>query len=93
MDAAGAAQRERRANHQRKAQLVAQTHRVLRVVDERRGRNFQSDLAAGVLEPQTVFGNLDGAQRRANHFDLVFFENAAFGEFNGKIQAQSVRRR
>ena len=79
--------RERRANHQRKAELFAEPHGVLRIVDERRRRNFQPDFAACVLKPQTVFGNFDGAQRRANHFNFVLFEDPAFGELDGEIQS------
>ena len=73
-------------DNEREAELIAEAQRVLRVIDERGGRDFQADFAAGVLEPQAVFGDFDGAQRCANHFDVMFFENAAFGEFDGKIE-------
>ena len=81
--AAGAAKRERRTNHQRKAKLLAKTHRILSVVDESGGRNFEADFAAGILEPEAVFRDFYRAKRRANHFYFVFFKDAAFGEFDG----------
>ena len=84
--AARAAQRERRANHHGKPKLIAKAQRVLRIVDQRRGGNVQADLAAGVLEPQAVFGHFDGAQRGADQFDFVLFEDAAFGQFHGEVQ-------
>ena len=71
---------------EREAELIAEAQRVLRVIDERGGRDFQADFAASILEPQAVFRDFDGAQRSADHFDFVFFENAAFGEFDGKIE-------
>ncbi len=84
--AAGAAERERRPDHHRVAKLVAKAKRVLRIVDQRRRRNFQANLAASVLKPQAIFGHFDGAQRGANQFHFVFFEDAAFGEFDGQVQ-------
>ena len=84
--AAGAAERKRGPNDQRETELIAQAQSILRVVDQRRGGNFQPDLAAGVLEPQAIFGHFDGAQRGADHFHFVLFENAAFGELHSKIQ-------
>ncbi len=79
-------QRERRPNHQRKSQLVAQTQRILRIVHQRRRRHFQANFSASILKPQPVFRNFDSAQRRANHLDFVFFENPAFAQFHGKVQ-------
>ncbi len=67
--------------------MLAEPHGVLRIVDERRSRNFQANFAAGVLKPQPVFRNFDGAQRRANHFNFVLFKDAAFGELDGEIQS------
>ena len=84
--AARAAQRERRPDHHRIAELVGQLQRVRRVVHQRRGRHIEADLAAGVLEPQAVFGHFDGAQRRADQFHAVLFEHAALGQFHGQIQ-------
>ena len=84
--AAGSSQRERWADYQRKAQLVAETHGVLGIVDEGRRRHFEANFPAGILEPEAVFGDFDSAQRRANHFHFVFFEDAALGEFHGKIE-------
>ncbi len=47
----------------------------------------RSDLAADILEEQAIFGNADGVERSADQFDAVFFENAAFGEFDGEVQS------
>ena len=82
------AQRERRPDHHGVPKLVGQFQSLLRVVHQRRGRHFEADLPAGVLEPQPVFRHLDGAQRRSNQFDAVFIEHAAFGQFHGQIQAR-----
>src|SRR5579859_7216983 len=56
-----AAERKRGTDDERKAQLIAQTKSVLRVVDEGRGWDLETDFAAGILEPQAVFGDFDGA--------------------------------
>ena len=85
---AGAAERERRANHHGIAQLVAQAQGILRVVHQRRCRHVETHLAAGVLEPQPVFGDFDGAQRRANHLDVILFQNAGLGQLDGEIQSR-----
>ncbi len=84
--AAGSPQRERRANYQRKSQLIAKPQRIFRVVHQGGRRHFQPDFAASVLEPQTVFRNFDGAERRSDHLHFVFFEDAAFGKFDGQVQ-------
>ena len=86
--AARSTQRERRPNHQRESQLIAEPQCVLRVVHQGGRRHLQPDLSTGILEPQTVFRNLDGAQRGADHFHFVFFEDAAFGELHGQIEGR-----
>src|SRR6059036_3263558 len=78
--AARAAQCEGRTDHEGESKLIAEAECILRVVHQRRRRNFQADLAAGVLEPQAVFRDFDGPERRANHFHFVFFEDAALGK-------------
>ena len=60
--AAGTAESERRANHKGEAELVAEPHRIFRVIHQRGRRNFQADFAARVLEPQSVFGDFDRAK-------------------------------
>ena len=60
--AARSAKRERRANHQRKAKLIAQAHRVLRVIDQRRGGYLEPDFATRVFEPEPVLGNFDRSE-------------------------------
>ena len=60
--AARSAKRERWANHQGKAELVAQAHRVLRVIDQRRGGYLEPDFATRVFEPESVLGNFDRSE-------------------------------
>ena len=57
--AAGAAECEGWTNHQRKSQLIAKPQGVLCIVHEGGRRHFQPDLAAGVLEPEAIFRDLD----------------------------------
>ena len=85
--AAGAAESEGGTNHEGKAELIAEAHGVLRAVDESGRGNFQADFAAGVLEPEAIFGNFDGAEGGADHFDFVLFENAGLGEFDSEIES------
>ncbi len=84
--AAGSTQRKRWANHQRESQLIAKPQCVFRVVHQRGRGDFQTNFAAGILEPETVFRNFYGAQRRADHLHFIFFEDTAFGKLDRKIQ-------
>ena len=83
---ASAAKRERWADHEGKTKLIAEPHGIFRVIHQSGGGHFQPDFAARIFEPQAVFGNLDRAERGANHFHFVFFEDAAFGKLDRKIQ-------
>ena len=83
--AAGAAQRKRRPNHQRESQLIAKPQRVLRIIHERGGGNFQANFAASILEPQPVLGHLYCAQRSPNHFHAMLFEDAALSQLHRKV--------
>src|SRR6266699_105716 len=65
---------------------IAKAQSILGIVDQCGRGDFQADFAACILEPKPVFRDLDGAQRGANHLHFVFFEHAAFGEFDGQIQ-------
>src|SRR5258708_39848617 len=85
--AASSTKRERRPNNERKAELIAEAQRILRVIDERRRRNFEANLPASVLEPTAVFGNFDGAKRRADHFHLMLLEYATFGSSTARLRA------
>ncbi len=82
------AQRERRPDHHRIPELIRELQRVLRIVHQRRRGNIEPDFANGILEPQAVFGNLDGAQRGADQLDAIFFEDSAFRQLDGQIQAR-----
>ena len=74
--ATGATEGEGRANDQRKAELIAEAQGVLRAIDQSGGWNLEADLAAGVLEPEAVFRDFDGAKRGADHLDFMLFEDA-----------------
>ncbi len=68
--------------------MIGELQRLLDVVDQGRGGHVESDLPAGVLEPEPIFRHLDRAQRRADQFDAVLLEHAAFGELDGEIQTR-----
>ncbi len=86
MTAAGAAERERRANDDRKTDLAGELDAIFQIVDERRFRHVEADALHGIFEKQPVFGLLDGADLRADQMHVVFFEHAAVGEFDGEIE-------
>ena len=86
--AAGAAKRKRRSDHHGIAKLVGESDGFGNVGDDRRRGNFQADSAAGVLEQEAVFGDFDGAKLRADEFDAVFVEDAAFGKLDGEVEAR-----
>ena len=86
--AAGAAERERRANHDRVAELVREIDRFGNIGDDRRRGNFEADLAADVLEEQAIFGDLDRVAARADQLHAVLRENAAFGQLDGEVEAR-----
>jgi hypothetical protein len=55
--AAGAAERERGADHNRVAELVGKLDGLRNIGDDGGRRNFEADLAANVLEEQAIFGD------------------------------------
>ncbi len=67
---------------------VREPHGFVNVRDDLRSRHFEADSAADVLEKQPIFGDFDRAQRRTDELHAVFFEDAAFGELDGEIQAR-----
>ena len=77
--AARAAKRKGRPNDNGISELVGELQRVLRIVHQRRGGDIESHFAAGVFEPQAIFGHFYGAQRCADQFDPVFIEDSALG--------------
>ena len=84
--AAGAAERKGGPNDNRVAELVGKAQGIVRITDQRRHRHIQADFAAGILELETILGHFDGPQGGADQLHPVSLENAAFGQFHGKIQ-------
>ena len=83
--AARASQRERRPNHHGITEFVRKTHGVGHRGDNLRRGNFKSNLAARVFKEQAIFGDFDGAQRRANQLHIIFLKNSGLGELHGEI--------
>ena len=84
--AAGAAERERRPQDHREADLAAEVDAVFQIVDQRRFRHIEADGGHRIFEQQAVFGLLDGAELRADQLHVVLFEHAAIGQLDCKVQ-------
>ena len=69
-----------------KADLGCEFRAVANIVHQRGARHIQPDARHGVFEQQPVFRFLDGFEPGANHFHVVFLENAGIGQIDGKIQ-------
>ena len=69
-----------------KADLGCEIGTVTNIVYQRGARNIEADTRHGVLEEEAVFRLLDGFKAGADHFDVVFFENAGVGKIDGKVQ-------
>jgi len=77
--AARATQRERRANHQRKSQLIAKPQCIFRVVHQGGRRDFQTNLAAGILNQRRSSATLMARSEATDHLHFVFFKDATVG--------------
>ena len=84
--AAGSAERERRTQDDREADLAAEVEAVFQIVDQRRLRDVEADGGHRIFEEQAVFGLLDRAQLRADELHVVLLEHAAVGEFDREVQ-------
>ncbi len=84
--AARAAHRERRTDDDGIAELVGESDGFGDFGDDFGSRNFEADTAADVFEEQAVFRDFDRVQRRAEKLDIIFCENARFGELDGEVQ-------
>ena len=84
--AAAAAEGEAGPQDARQADLLADGLRFREAVDQTALRHIEADLDHGVFEQHPVFRHLDGLELRANQFDVVFFENAAIGEFHCQVE-------
>ena len=81
-----AAQRERRPDDHREADLAGELEPVFHVVDQRRLGHVEADLLHRVFEEEAVFGLLDGRDVGADQLHVVFFQHAAVGKFDRQIQ-------
>ena len=84
--AAGTAERKRGADDDRESNLAGKVEPVFEVVDQSGFRNVEADALHRVFEEQAVFSLLDGRELRANEVHVVLVENAAVGEFDGKVE-------
>ena len=74
--AAGAAERERRPDDRRQADVVERFERLHQRLDLVRARRLQPDLPHRVAEQLAVLGLVDGLRGRADHLDVEFVEHA-----------------
>ena len=84
--ATAAAERERGADDGGKADLFDRAFGVAHVLDHLARGRLQADPLHGLLEEQPVLGNFHGHQLGTDHLDVVFFEDAAFGQLDGQVQ-------
>ena len=74
--AAGAAERERRPDDRRQADVFERFQRLDQRLDLMRARRRQPDLLHRVAEQLAVFGLVDGVGGGADHGDVEFFQHA-----------------
>ena len=84
--AARAAQRERRTDDDREANLAGKVESVFQIVCQCGLRNVEADLLHRIFEEQPVFSLLDRSQLRADELNIVFFEDAGIGEFHREVE-------
>ncbi len=85
--AADAAERERRANDERKAQRPGQLDGLRQAPGEPALRHIEADRPHRVLEELAILGNLDRLDRGANQLDAEAVERAGGGQIDGQIEA------
>ena len=83
---ADAAERERRPDDARKAELLDRAKRFLDRADVAALGHVGADLAHGVAEQQPVLGDLDRGHRRADQLDAVLLERAVLAERDGQVE-------
>ena len=84
--AAGAAEREARADDDREADRLLHAPGFVHRMRDARTRRAQADLGHRVLELQTVFGLVDRGRRGADQFDLVFVEHAVLVQIERGVE-------
>ena len=85
--AARAAECVRGANNQRIADFPCKVNRAVNILDYCRFGNRFADSLHKLFKQFAVFGFLNRLNRRAEQFDVVFFQNSALGELHGEIKS------
>ena len=86
MPRADAAERERRPDDARKAELLDRGQRLLNRADVAAVGDVGANRPHRVAEQQPVFGDLDGLDRGANQLDAVLLERAVLAERNRQVE-------
>ena len=84
--AARAAHRVGGTHDQRIADLVGKPDGRFHILDDRALRNRLFEFLHRFLEKLAVFRLLNRLKACSQEFDMIFFQHAFFGEFDGKIQ-------
>ncbi len=84
--AAGAPERERRADHHREADARLHLQRLFQRVRERGAWRGEADALHRVLELLAVLGLVDRLARRADHLDAEFLEHALAREVERAVE-------
>jgi hypothetical protein len=74
--AAGAAEREGRADDRRQSNVVERGERLRQRLDLMRARRRQADAGHGLAEQFAVFRHVDGIRGGADHLDVEFLQHA-----------------
>src|SRR5256885_11621835 len=83
--AAGAAEGERRAHDDWKANLSGKLETVFEIVDQRGFWNIQADLLHRVFKEKSIFSFLYGFDVRADQLDIEFFKDPGIGKLDGEV--------
>ena len=86
--AAGAAQRERGAQHHGIADFLSRLTGLVDGIGDAGGNDRLADLLAQLLEQLAVLGALDGAAVGAQQLDLALLQHALLLQLHGQIQAR-----
>ena len=84
--AAGAAQREARADDAGEADDLERLQRLDGVVGQHRARRFEADLLHGVAEQLAVLGLVDGLGVGADHLDAELLEHAHLAQAQRAVE-------
>ncbi len=76
--AAGAPHREGRTDNRRQADILQRLKRLDQRLDLMRARRRKADASHRLAETLAILRLVDRVRRRADHFDIIFFEDAHF---------------